>query len=450
DGGLGGGAGGAGGEGGSSSAGGGTGGAGGSSGGGTGGGQSDGGRDAGLQGDGGIVYVVVIVKENHTFDNLFTGFPGASTSTTAKLSNGTTITRPFAPDGGIFCDVSHSNTSGNTFWDKGKMDGFDKVKPSQPDGGACFALQSFMRYREEDIPNYWAYARNFVLADNFFSTTMGPTWPGHFSTIAAQAPMYGNPTCTNCDEGGQGCLAPAAASIPTFNDQTCTTSTAFPCFEVPVVTDLLPAKYSWRAYGPGTAAKMFSPYNYIRHVALDAGVRAAHLKPLTTLDADLTGQPLANVTYIHVESGPGGISEHPPLHPCRGENYVVRIINKLMARPEWQQMAIIVTYDDFGGFYDHVPPPTADVCANGRIFNTGFRLPATLISPFARTGFVLHDKTEQASIPLFIEQVFSLPTLHSRYARARDDRAGSLMGAFNFAQPRRPPLLLQERPNCPR
>ena len=149
-----------------------------------------------------IRYVMVLVKENHTFDNYFTGFPGAESTKTAKLSNGTMITRAAAPTVRSPRDISHSNSCGQKAYDNGKMDGFDLIV-----GGRT--RLPFYYYTEPQIPNYWQYARNFVLADHFFSTTLGPSTPGHAvfwtaqSLVARQRRLH--------DGGGTGCGAAAGA-----------------------------------------------------------------------------------------------------------------------------------------------------------------------------------------------------------------------------------------------
>src|SRR3569833_1333336 len=137
-----------------------------------------------------IRYVVVIVKENHSFDNYFMGFPGAVTATTGKKSDGTTLTRPKAPSGDLAGDLPHSNAAAVTDYDGGKMDGFDKGTPSEPN-------RPYFYYAESQIPNYWQYARNFALFDNYFSTTAGPTSPGHFAIATGQAPFLNNPYCSD-------------------------------------------------------------------------------------------------------------------------------------------------------------------------------------------------------------------------------------------------------------
>jgi len=140
-------------------------------------------------------------------------------------------------------------------------------------------------------------------------------------------------------------------------------------------------------------------------------------------------------------------SEHPPDGPCVGERFTVDVVNAAMQLPQWNQMAIIVTWDDWGGFYDHVKPPVR-TSRNGARFGSGFRLPLLIISPYAKKGLVLKTPTEQASVPKLVEELWQMPFMSRRNAHARDGVAGSLKDAFDFDQTPRPPVILK-RGSCP-
>jgi phospholipase C len=389
-----------------------------------------------------IKYVVVIVKENHSFDNYFTNFPGAESSMTAKLHDGTVITRPRAPDGPLAADVSHSHASAVKDYANGKMNGFDLIVPAHP-------RLPYIYYSEAQIPNYWAYARNFALFDHFFSTLAGPSSPGHFAIVTAQTPHYGNSDCNDgTDDCGRGCVVPDPnLVVPVYNHTTGAVSTAAPCFKVPTVIDHLPAGMTWRTYGGGSTSNTIgTAFNLVDSVGSDASIRAEHFHTYTQLMTDLTTGEQANFTHIDVSSAPNGGSEHPPASPCTGENFTVNIINAIMAGPHWNETAIIVTWDDFGGFYDHVPP-TIEKLTNGSFFNTGFRLPALVISPYAKQQ-VIKTVTEQASIPKLVEELWGLPMMSDTDPNARDGRVGSMLSAFDFSQAPAAPLMLPLR-TCP-
>ena len=379
--------------------------------------------------------MLVLVKENHSFDNYFTGFPGAESATTAKLSTGTTLTRPKAPDGVLPRDICHSNACGQKAYATARWT-----------ASICWRLRPTRNLhvrllREAQIPNYWQYARNFALFDHFFSTTLGPSVPGHAVFWMAQSPVLNNPACTKpggtgCT--GSGCTADAFTKVTAYDSKTCTTSQAAPCFDVPILVDHLPQGFTWIDYGGALAlmAKSVSKTpNY-----------QAHFRKQADLLADLTAGQVSNLMIGNLWSGDQ--SEHPPANPCTGENLTVEIINAAMKTPQWNEMAIIVTWDDWGGFYDHVAPAVYK-CANGNIYNEGFRLPAIVISPYAKTGRASsRPRPSRPRCPGSSRICWGMEYMAKRDPHARDATAGSLMGAFDFTQTPRAPLLLTPR-TCP-
>ncbi len=371
-----------------------------------------------------IRYVLVLVKENHTFDNYFTGFPGAASTTTAKLSTGKTLTRTAAPSGALPKDICHSNKCGQSAYAGGAMNGFDTIGSGN---------LPFIYYGEKQIPNYWQYARNFVLADHYFSTTLGPSTPGHAVFWTGQSMVLDNAKCM-VDGGscaGFGCAAGTDVKATAYNPDDCTTKVTAPCFDVPTVVDHLPQGFTWTDYGGALALMVKSVKNTPNY--------QTHFRKQSDLVPDLVGGHLANLTIAHLWSG--DVSEHPEANPCAGENFTVQIVNAAMKLPQWKEMAIVVTWDDWGGFYDHVAP-TVHKCKNGQIFQAGFRLPAIIISPYAKKGFVLSTPTEQASVPRLVEELWGMDFMTKRDPHARDGTAGSLMGAFDFQQTPRDPLFL--------
>lgn len=138
-------------------------------------------------------------------------------------------------------------------------------------------------------------------------------------------------------------------------------------------------------------------------------------------------------------------SEHPNVGSvCSGENWTVGRLNRLMASDYWKDTAVLFTMDDFGGWYDHVPPPRAYGCNPAGPYGLGFRLPLIVISPYSKKG-VYHEVAEQASIPRFIETVFKTPTLSSMDPAAQDGQANDLTGMFDFTQEPLLPLILGTR-----
>jgi hypothetical protein len=249
-----------------------------------------------------------------------------------------------------------------------------------------------------------------------------------------------NPKCTlpggtGCT--GSGCTADANIKVTAYDPNTCSTRATSPCFDLPILVDHLPAGFSWFDYG-GALALM------AKSVVKTPGYQT-HFRKQAAMLADLTAGHVANLMIGNLWSGDE--SEHPPANPCAGENMSVQIINAAMRTPQWKEMAIILTWDDWGGFYDHAAP-TVHKCANGQVFQQGFRLPAIIISPYAKKGYVLKTPAEQASVPKLIEDLWGMAYMAKRDPRARDATAGSLMGALDFTQAPRTPLLLSPR-TCP-
>lgn len=387
-----------------------------------------------------IKHIVVILKENRTFDNYFTGLPGADTTTQATLSTGQVITRPDAPDASA-CDINHTYVHAVDAFDDGGLDHFDLNQGSCPGGEA---QRSFYQFSESQIPNYWQYARNFAISDHFFSTVNGPSTPGHLAILAGWSPAYENPQFC-LDSALCGCLAPTGTTIQVFDPTTCATSTPYPCFDIPSIVDALPAGLTWMAYGNGIGTQSESTFNFIQSIGTNDDTRNSHSRDLTQFTADMGTDQQANLVYAFV--GPSPISEGPPDNPCAGESYTVQVVNQIMQSNFWSDSLVIVTWDDWGGNFDHVVPPV-EKCADGKtFFGPGFRLPILLISPYARQA-VVHTPTEQASIPKLVEDLWGMPRMHDREPNARDEKAGSLMEALDFTQSPRAPMVLTPR-TCP-
>ena len=380
-------------------------------------------------GSGKIKYVLVIVKENHTFDNYFTGFPGATSSKFAHKWNGTSdvkFLRPFAPDSTLPSSPGHSHRKAIAAYRHGHMNGFG-VNPGKT---------PYMRYREDQIPSYWKYARTFVLADHFFSESLAPSSPGHEVFWFGRSTTIDNPTCHLPDEAdcGHGCTG-NHLTVTAFDPRTGIERKVKPCFALPSLPDHLPPHYTWIDYGGQIAKQIKSQRN----------VSASHYGSSHQLLHDLQNGKVHNLMIAHLSGG--NISEHPPEGPCVGERFTVQVINAAMKLPEWKHMAIVVTWDDWGGFYDHVRPHVHK-SDNGAIYGRGFRLPLLIISPYAKKHFVFKNVTEQASVPRLVEELFGMDFMTPRSAHARDGRAGSLRDAFDFSQTPNPPLILPTG-SCP-
>ena len=379
-----------------------------------------------------IRHVVVIVKENHSFDNYFGTFPGAEGTPAVKE----------APDS-TSRDLCHSHECALMEWNHGKMNGWPTVVGSNVGGDQL----AYSQYLEKDIPNYWQYARRFTLADHFFSNVLGPSFPGHAFLLAAQAGWAtGNPG-TQLSSPYWGCDQAPETRVATEDPAQCTEKYVFPCFAIPSVPDVLPAGVDWRFYGSNFyfLSEVWSLFDAIRPIRDGAGWGKVVYE--SEFEKDVREKKLPAVTWL-VNQDFG--DEHPSIGGvCMGENWTVSHVNMIMQSDYWKDTAILFTMDDYGGWYDHVAPPRQYGCDAKKPYGLGFRVPLVVISPYARRGFVFKEVAEQASIPRFIERVFGAKkTLHDLDPAAQDAGANDLFGAFDFAQSPLPPLVLPTR-KCP-
>ena len=375
-----------------------------------------------------IQHIVFIIKENHSFDNYFGRFPGADGAVTGRLSNGQLVPLGVSPDQ-VAPDISHSSDAAYLAYDGGKMDRFNLEA-----GAVTLGVNTaYTQMREQDISRYWAYARHFTLDDHFFSTLMGPSFPNHLVTIAATAGgVVSNP---NHNGGAWGCDSAPGAFVYTVSE-TGHRGATFPCFDFETLADRLNQHgISWRYYAPpqNRPGYIFSTFDAIRHIRRGPQWET-NVVPWTGFQADVARGDLAPVTWLVTDTAE---SEHPPASACLGENTTVADLDALMRSPLWKSTAVFVTWDDFGGFYDHVAPPRRDQ------LGLGPRVPTLVISPYARRGYVDHATYDFSSLLRFVERRFGLAPLTTRDAHAAD-----LSGSFDFTAPAAAPYPLQPHA-CP-
>ena len=373
-----------------------------------------------------IQQVVFIIKENRTFDNYFGTFPGADGATTGTISTGDVIQLGHTPDR-TPRDISHSWNSALTAIDGGAMDQFDLI----PGGNQNGDYLAYTQLAESDIPNYFALARYFTLGDAMFSSLTGPSFPNHLYTIGAQS----GGAINNPNQGGVwGCDSDDATTVQVMDDSGNITR-QFPCFDFATLVDSLGyAGLTWKYYapGPGQSGYIWSALDAIYHIRF-SDLWQQNVVPPSQFIQDAQNGQLPSVSWVVVGNG----SEHPPGSSCVGENTTVRQVNAVMQGPQWGSTAIFITWDDFGGFYDHVPPPQVDN------FGFGPRVPLLIVSPYAKPGNISHTVYEFSSLLTFVETRWNLGALTNR-----DYNANNLFDSFDFAQDPLAPLVLQERV-CP-
>lgn len=375
-----------------------------------------------------IKHIVIIVKENRTFDSMFGTFPGANGATTYSDPNGIVHPLNHQPDH-LLSDIDHSHTGSTTALDNGKLDKFSLLKGAIQNG----VDEADSQFYQSDIPNYWAYAKTFALADRFFSTVAGPSLPNHLFTIAGEDANIDS-LIRPIGGGSWGCDAPAGTTVETRAPNG-TIGHVFPCFDFSTMGDLLDNnQLSWKYYvQPGS---LLQTYDSIKHIRYGSDW-TTHMFNYPNFLSDAASGNLPVVSWLIL---PWQFSEHAPHSVCQGENETVTYINAVMNNPTlWASTAMFLTWDDFGGFYDHVVPPPGP---NPQI-EFGFRVPTIIISPYARSGYVDDTMYSFPSMLKFIEDTFGLPSLTSF-----DGQSNDMFNAFNFKQKHLAPLPLQTR-TCP-
>jgi phospholipase C len=380
-----------------------------------------------------IQHIVFIMKENRSYDNMFGTFPNANGATTAPISTGQIINLGHTPDATPRDIAGHGWYDYESGYDNGKIDMFDVI----PGGSINEDYLSLTQLYQTDLPNYWTYAQNFALADNAFSSLRGASMPNHLYMVSAQSGgEFLNPLLGSQTPNYWGCDAPAATVARVQDPDTGLVTNPYPCFDFQTLADSLEtAGVSWRFYAPpeGTSGYTFNTLDAINHIR-NGPLWSTNVVNTTQFITDVENNNLPAVSWVTMGSP---YNEHPPESTCVGENWTVTQLNALMNSPEWDSTVVYLAWDDFGGFYDHVPPPVED------FFGLGGRVPFLIISPYAVAGYVSPTQYEFSSVLKFIEERFGLPPLTDRDAEANDTT-----DSFNFSQPPINPLVLQTR-NCP-
>jgi phospholipase C len=318
-----------------------------------------------------IHHILIACQENHSFDNYFGYYPraglyGVPSNYSQPDGNGGTVT----PHHNLFpfeLDPSHTWQSIHSEWDNGAMDGFYTT-----DGSDALGY-----YDGSDLAYYYALADAFTLCGSYFCSVPGPTVPNRLVLVSGTA--GGNTTDTL-----------AAGSV-----------------DWPTIVDLLDAhRVSWKCYnlglGLGSSGSLehFNGLTFFKRWQNDPRLQFRE----EDYNADLRAGTLPQVSFLITEEL---ISEHPPVDIQLGQRKMADVINALIASSSWQSSALFLTYDEGGGFFDHVPPPQVDA------YGLGFRVPTLVVSPYARRGYVSGQLYEHSSILKFIERRFGLPSLAS-------------------------------------
>jgi phospholipase C len=427
-----------------------------------------------------IRHVIIVMQENRSFDTYFGTYPGGTgipmkngvpTVCVPKPSGG--CTRPYHDASDINGGGPHSTVDAVADVDGGKMDGFIKRQQVGIKRSARCAtrskpgcrLGSVMGYHTAaEVPNYWAYAKNFALDDHMFESVRSWSLPDHLYIVSGWAARCRNRSPMSCS----GHINPY--EIGTFNqmvkEEQATGKTPLDLAWTDITWLLHEHHVSWAYYiqkgaqpdcqndsaitcrpvrqGPHTPG-MWNPLPLFTDVHQDHQLH--RIQDLPRYFAAAKAGTLPSVSWV-IPSAP--VSDHPSASVHRSQAYVTAVINAAMKSPDWDSTAIFLAWDDWGGFYDNVVPPRVD--RNGY----GLRVPAITISPYARKGYIDHQILSSDAYLKFIEDDFLGsarldPKTDGRPDRRPDVREnvpllGSLIADFNFSQAPRSPVLLPTNP----
>jgi phospholipase C len=365
-----------------------------------------------------VEHFLFLMQENHSFDNYFGTYPGANgvpagtcmpRDPTSKATK--ECVKPFRLGDRAIVDLAHNEETHMAQYRNGRMDGFVWAFGRE---GKRHGSMAMGYYDDRDLPYYWNVADEYVLFDRFFSSAHGGSVINHMYWVTGAPGIKGKRDAVPAEGWG----------------------------ELPTIFDRLEAKgISWKFYvqnydpkitfrtaqdSDRAAQVVWVPLlGYRRYV--DDPKLSQHIVDLDEYFSDLKRGTLPSVAYIV----PSGASEHPPGSIKAGERFVRTLITELMASEYWSSSAFMWSYDDWGGWYDHVKPPRVDERGYG------FRVPALLVSAWAKRGHIESTQLDFASVPKFIEENWSLQPLSTR-----DAESNSFMSAFDFSGGPRQPVFL--------
>jgi len=378
--------------------------------------------------DGKISHVVIIVQENRSPDDLFYNLKGADTQTYGTNSAGKRIDLTPEPLTAPY-DLNHTHDAYAVESDSGKMDGFSIERESECKGQpGCPApdVAAYGYVPRKEVQPYFDMAEQYAFADHTFQTNEGPSFPAHqylisgTSTISTTSTLRSseNPYDPNQRFTG-GCDSPKGSLGMLIDQNGQELQETYPCYDRPTLMDLLMDKgLTWRYYEWKTGPGLWNAPDAILHLEEGSQFSTEVVAPPSKVLADIANGALPNVVWV---TPTAKASDHAKLTNGTGPSWVASVVNAVGESTYWDNTAIFLTWDDWGGWADHVAP----VVYNS--YELGFRVPAVIISPYTPKGYVSHRQHEFGSILKFVEKAFGLASLGTT-----DVRADDFSDCFNF------------------
>jgi phospholipase C len=392
-----------------------------------------------------IKHVVVVVMENHAFDTMYGSYcptkgpycpmsvagipPGTCVQSDPNNASHGCI-RPYAfseHNDTLFYALPHDHNSSIASYNNGSMDGFYWAEHSQ--------LAPFGYYDANTTPLMWDFAEEYGLADNYFGGTLSYSLPTHWSYVSggngpaiAENFSLANPPGVNETAGSRvrSIYLQEAQNVTSVEDLLARSSTSWDYYEFALGNWSTASNVS--LIGGASLPNAFNYWNPQAAKEESYGPNlTTHFVPNQDFFANAANGTLPSLSWVIPYFN---FSEHPPTNVTFGDEWLSGIIDSVEASPDWNTTALFVTYDEYGGFWDNVPPPTVDG------IQLGFRLPLVVISPYTPAGLVVPSLIDPWSILALFEAEGGLGCMS-----ALDCDAPSALGLFNFSMPPRPPML---------
>ena len=373
-----------------------------------------------------IQHVLILVQENRTVDDLFQGLPNADTSPTGLTYGGQTVPLAPIPLSSSY-DLTHEYYNYLSDYDGGAMDGFASEVASAGPGGKIPPDPAYVYVQQQDVQPYFQLAEHYAFADRMFQSNEGPSFPAHqflisgTSAPSAESSLLAstNPGDEAHDQPNGGCDSPPDVRVGMIDSDGDQGPDQYPCFDHQTLMDVLDQKQvSWKYYEPRIGGYWDGP-DAILHIRQSPSDWARVIVPETTVLGDIAGGDLAQVSWVI----PNGLNSDHPGSGDGGPSWVTSVVDAVGASPYWDSTVIFVTWDDWGGFYDHVKP------TQFQTYEDGFRVPLLVISPYARAGYVSHRMHDFGSLLRFVEDNWQTDLLGYE-----DDRSDDLADCFDFNQ----------------
>lgn len=360
--------------------------------------------------------IVIVVQENRTPDNIFGScpscIPGADIATQATISTGQVVPLTCIPLASKK-DVTHTHAMFEKMYDQGKLDGANKNSGTNSEG--CGGYSAIRYVNQSDVQPYFDIATQYSFANRMFQTNQGPSFPAHQFLFGGTSAPTADSDLFAAESVTGGCLAPPQTYVALIDPEGNESSVAYPCFDHGTLTDLLDAAgLTWRYYAPNAANQWTAP-NAIYHICEPGQKRGPAclgsdfqndviLNPPQVLD-DIASGNLANVSWVIPA---GAYSDHAGGNNGLGPAWVASIVNAIGNSPYWSNTAVLITWDDWGGFYDHVPPPSPPQNGWCVSYCYGFRVPLMVVSASTPQGYVDNVYHDFGSILRFVENNWNL------------------------------------------